>query len=404
MLYFKYVGRTERGFLKRGTIQSKSRNQAIIDLRAKGIQPREVTETKPTIFNKDISIGFNSVKQQDFIIYCRQFATLIRAGISILDATNILAHQTDSKGLSKVLQEVEDEIREGRSFSDAIAHHPKVFPPIFIHMIQAGEMTGNLDDTLDRLATYFEKQYNLKKKIQSTLAYPVILVFVIIAVVIFLMLSIIPNFTSMFEQFGSELPVITQWVVNMSNFIRESWWIALLCVVGIIGTFTYFFKQNKSFHYSVHAALLKTPIFGSLLQKAAIARMTRTLSSLFSSSVPILQSLGIVEKVVGNPVIGKVILEARDNLESGNSLSEPLKQSWVFPPLVAHMTAIGEETGSLDFMLEKIADFYEEDVDRTVDTLQSLIEPIMIIALAVVVGFIVLSIMIPMLSIFTEIN
>src|SRR5690625_213081 len=217
MLYFKYVGRTERGFLKRGTIQSKSRNQAIIDLRAKGIQPREVTETKPTIFNKDISIGFNSVKQQDFIIYCRQFATLIRAGISILDATNILAHQTDSKGLSKVLQEVEDEIREGRSFSDAIAHHPKVFPPIFIHMIQAGEMTGNLDDTLDRLATYFEKQYNLKKKIQSTLAYPVILVFVIIAVVIFLMLSIIPNFTSMFEQFGSELPVITQWVVNMRD-------------------------------------------------------------------------------------------------------------------------------------------------------------------------------------------
>src|SRR5690625_4639550 len=163
MLYFKYVGRTEKGFLKRGTIQSKSRQQAITELREKGIQPREVTETKPTILNKDLSIGTNSVKQHDFIIYCRQFATLIRAGVSILDATKILADQTDSKGLQKALNEVEEEIREGRSFSEAIANHAKIFPPIFVNMIRAGEMTGNLDDTLDRLASYFEKQYNLKK-------------------------------------------------------------------------------------------------------------------------------------------------------------------------------------------------------------------------------------------------
>lgn len=404
MQYFKYVGRTEKGYLKRGTIQSKSRNQAIIDLKAQGIQPRELTETKPSIFTTDISIGNNAVKHRDFIIYCRQFATLIRAGITIVDATNILAHQTDSKGLKKALLLVESELRDGRSFSEAVKSHPKIFPTIFVHMIEAGEMTGNLDETLDRLATYFEKQYNIRKKVQSTMAYPIVLTFVIIAVVIFLMLAIIPNFLSMFEQMGSELPFVTQLVVNISNFVQQSWWVLLSILLVVIGIFIYLYRQNKAFNYSVHVMLLRMPIFGQLLQKSAIARMSRTLASLFSSSVPILQALGIVAKVVNNPVIGKVVLEARENLESGQSLSEPLKKSWVFPPLVSHMTAIGEETGSLDYMLEKIADFYEEDVDRTVDTLRTLIEPLMIILLAGVVGFIVLSIMVPMLSIFTDFN
>ena len=404
MQYFKYVGRTEKGYLKRGTIQSKSRNQAIIDLKAQGIQPRELTETKPSIFTTDISFGNNAVKHRDFIIFCRQFATLIRAGITIVDATNILAHQTDSKGLKKALLLVESELRDGRSFSEAVKSHPKIFPTIFVHMIEAGEMTGNLDETLDRLATYFEKQYNIRKKVQSTMAYPIVLTFVIIAVVIFLMLAIIPNFLSMFEQMGSELPFVTQLVVNMSNFVQQSWWVLLSILLVVIGIFIYLYRQNKAFNYSVHVMLLRMPIFGQLLQKSAIARMSRTLASLFSSSVPILQALGIVAKVVNNPVIGKVVLEARENLESGQSLSEPLKKSWVFPPLVSHMTAIGEETGSLDYMLEKIADFYEEDVDRTVDTLRTLIEPLMIILLAGVVGFIVLSIMVPMLSIFTDFN
>src|SRR5690625_4243245 len=225
MQMYKYIRRTKKGIMKRGTIESTSRNQEIVALREIGISTREVIETKATIFNKNLSFGLGNVKHQHFVIYCRQFATLIRAGISIVDATNILAEQTESKGLKKVLKEVQSEIREGRSFSDAIREHSKVFPPIFINMIRAGDMTGNLDETLDRLATYFEKQYNLKKKVQSTLAYPVILVFVIVAVVIFLMVSIVPNFTSMFEQFGSELPLITQWVVKISDFIRYSWWI-----------------------------------------------------------------------------------------------------------------------------------------------------------------------------------
>lgn len=404
MPVYKYVGRSMRGAVKRGTIESDNRNQAIKQLREKGITPREVSETKATIFNKSISFGGKKVKQQHFVVYCRQFATLIRAGISIVESTRILAEQTESKALANALRDVETEIRGGVAFSDAVEKHGKIFPEIFVNMVRAGELTGNLDDTLDRLASYFEKQYNLKKKIQSTMAYPIVLIILIVAVVIFLMLSIVPNFTSMFEQFGGELPAITKFVVMVSDWIRSLWWLGLLIVAGTTSAFLFLYQSNKEFNYSVHVALLKMPIFGKLLQKAAIARMTRTLSSLFASSVPILQALDIVEKVAGNPVIGKVVRESRDNLEKGSPLSDPLKKSWVFPPLVSQMTAIGEQTGSLDYMLGKIADFYEDEVERSVDALKSLIEPIMIVTLAVVVGFIVLSIMIPMFTIFTEVQ
>ncbi|TXL62474.1 type II secretion system F family protein [Cerasibacillus terrae] len=402
MAVFKYTGRNKKGALKRGTIESKSRNEAIAELKKKEISLREIKETKATIFNKDLSIGGNSVKNRDFVIYCRQFATLIRAGVSIVESTHILAAQTESKALRKTLIEVEEDIREGQSYSDVTEKYPKVFPALFVNMIRAGEMTGSLDESLDRLAKYYEKQYKLKKKVQSTMTYPIILLVLIVGVVIFMMLSIVPNFVDMFEQFEGELPAITRLVVSMSEFIQNLWWLGLLVLILSVTAFLFFYKNNKVFHYSIHVFLLKMPIFGKLLQKASIARMTRTLSSLFVSSVPILQALAIVEKVVGNPVIGKVVNEAKANLEKGSPLSEPFEKSWVFPPLVSQMTAIGEQTGSLDYMLEKIADFYEDDVDRTVDSLQSLIEPLMIVTLAVVVGFIVLSIMIPMFTVFTE--
>ncbi|MBO1003377.1 type II secretion system F family protein [Pseudogracilibacillus auburnensis] len=404
MLMYKYVGRTKKGLLKKGTIEGSSRSDVIAQLRGKEISPREITETKATIFNKDISIGRNSVKNEHFVIYCRQFATLIRAGVTIVEATNILRDQTESKGLKKVLGEVERDIKGGIAFSDAVEKHPKAFPTLFANMIRAGEMTGNLDETLDRMATYFEKQHSLKKKIQSTLAYPIVLSVLIFIVVIFLMVFVIPQFTIIYEQFGGGLPSITLFVLKISEMIQHLWWLLIFILAVVIALTMFLFRKNHQFHYIVHSGLLKMPIFGKLLQKAAIARMTRTLSSLFSSAVPILQALAIVAKVVNNPVISKVILESRGSLESGGTLSEPLSAHWVFPPLVHQMTEIGEKTGTLDYMLEKIADFYEEDVDRTVDTLKSLIEPVMIVILAFVVGFIVAAIMIPMFSVFTEIQ
>jgi len=404
MLHYKYIGRAKDGSLKRGRMEGRSKNDVIRKLRDQGISPREVNETKPSIFERDLNIGGNRVKSEDFVIYCRQFATLIRAGITIVEATDILSQQTESKLLKKTLQEVEDDITGGIAFSDAIEAYPNVFPALFVNMIRAGEMTGNLDETLDRMAAYYEKQHTLQKKVRSTLAYPLILTTLIIGVVIFLMVVIIPQFTQIYDSIGGELPGITVAVIKLSDILQKFWWLLLIFLAIIIGGFIFLYRTNEQVNYSFHLFLLKLPIFGPLMQKAAIARMTRTLSSLFSSAVPILEALDIVSRVVENPVISRVVLESKDSLEAGGSLSEPLEEHWVFPPLVHQMTATGERTGTLDYMLEKVADFYEEDVDRTVETLRSMIEPLMIVLLAVVVGFIVAAIMIPMLSVFTEIQ
>ena len=401
MAIYKYVGRTRKGTIKKGTIEAINKTSAVAKLREMGISPREITEAKGLLY-KEISIGA-PVKQQDFVIYCRQFATLIRAGVSIVDSTNILSRQTESKALAKVLQDVEERLRSGMAFSDAVAEHPKVFPPIFINMVRAGETTGTLDESLDRLASYLEKQYDLKKKVQSTLAYPAVLFTVIIAVAAFIMLTIVPSFENMFASFDTELPAITKAVMGVSKFLQQSWWLVFLLLIAFVLIFQILMKANQNFHYYVHVALLKMPIFGKLLQKSALARMSRTLASMVTSSVPILEALTMVEKVVGNPVLGRVILEARDYLERGERLSEPLRKSWLIPPLVTQMVAIGEETGQLDFMLEKIADFYEAEVDRNVDALKSLIEPVLILILAVVVGTIILAVMVPMFTFYQRV-
>ncbi|UOE93312.1 type II secretion system F family protein [Alkalihalobacillus sp. LMS39] len=398
---FKYSGKSRKGERKQGRVEAKSKNQAIAVLREQGIMAFELHEVKQSVLQKDIQIG-KQVKNYDFVVYCRQFATLIRSGITIVDATKILAEQTESKGLKKVLFTVDSELREGTAFSDAVEKHPKIFPPIFVNMIRAGEATGNLDETLERLATYFEKQHTIKSKIQSALSYPIVLSVITVAVVVFLMTFVIPRFIDMFADLGAELPWITVAVIATSEIISSFWWLVLLILLIVVTAFIVAKKRSKAFQYTVSTITFRLPIFGKLLQKAAIARMTRTLASLFSSSVPILQSLTIVERVVNNPVMGKVVLQARDSLEQGNSLTAPLKESWIFPPLVTQMIAIGEETGSLDLMLSKVADFYEEEVDRSVDTLKSLIEPIMVVVLAGVVGFIVLAVFIPMFSLFDQ--
>lgn len=398
MTVFRYSGRSKTGALKKGIIDATNKKVAIEKLRAQGINARELEESK-SILHKDLAIGGN-VKHQDFVIYCRQYATLIRAGVSIVEATRILGSQSKSKPLKKALEQVEEDIRGGLSFSDAATKHPKVFPPLFVNMMRSGEATGNIDNTLERLAMTFEKSYNIKKKVQSTMTYPAVLMVITIAVTFFLMIFIVPTFVGMFEDLGGEMPALTLFILKISDFLIVYWWLILVVVIAAIVGFRMAYKGNKQFNYSVNLLLLRIPVFGPLLQKNVIARMTRTLSSLFSSAVPILQALTIVEKVVGNPVVGKVVLEARESLESGSTLSAPLEKSWIFPPLVTQMTAIGEKTGSLDYMLEKIADFYEDEVDRTVDTLKSLIEPLMIVFLAAVVGTIVMAIMMPMFAMY----
>lgn len=398
MTIFRYSGRTKTGAPKKGIIEAPNKKVAMEKLRAQGINARELQESN-SILHKDIAFG-TKVKHQEFVIYCRQYATLIRAGVPVVEATHILGEQTRSKPLKRALMQVEEDIRNGMAFSDAAGKHPKVFPLLFVNMMRAGEATGNVDDTLDRLASTLEKQYNIKKKIQSAMTYPAILSLLTLVVGMFLMVFIVPTFMDAFKEMNLEMPLITVIVVGISDWLIQFWYLVILGLLVLVVGLHYFYKNNKEFHYAANVFLLRMPIFGQLLQKDIIARMTRTLSTLFSSSVPILQALTIVEKVGGNPVMGKVVLEARDNLEKGGTLSEPLEKSWLFPPLVTQMTSIGEKTGSLDYMLEKIADFYEEEVNRAVDTMKSLIEPLMIVVLALVVGVIVAAIFLPMFQLY----
>jgi type IV pilus assembly protein PilC len=402
MPQFKYQGRDVHGRKQRGVITGISKREAILKLREKGIKVIEINEVPETLLNKEITFG-KPVKLQDFAIYLRQFATLLKAGVSVVESTRILASQTESKALKKALADVEEELRAGKPLSVATAKHKRIFPPMFVNMIKAGEAGGNMDETLERLADHFEKVHRTRQKVISALAYPFFVGIVAIIVVIFLLVAVVPTFVQMFADFGAELPAITKFVLKASEVMQEYWWLVILGIIILYVLFLLLKKQKESKYYLDYIAL-RMPIFGKMLQKAALARMTRTLSSLFSSSVPILQALAIVENVVENEVIAKVLRQSRHSLERGQSLTEPMKKHWVFPPLVTQMIAIGEETGSLDAMLAKVADFYEAEVETATDRLKSLIEPIMIVFLAGIVGTIVTSILVPMFEIFNQIQ
>ncbi|MEH7439887.1 type II secretion system F family protein [Neobacillus drentensis] len=399
MARFKYSGRDRKG-KSQGTIIAASKREAMVKLRDDGIRVIEINELPETLLTKEITIG-KPVKLQHFVIYLRQFSTLIKAGVSIVEATSILAFQTGSKALKKALLNVEQELREGNPLSEAVSNHKKIFPPMFINMVRAGEVSGNLDETLERLADHFEKQHFTRQKIVSAIAYPLVVGIIAIMVVIFLLVAVVPTFVTMFADMGGELPAITRFVLAVSGFMQSFWWLVVIIVTLFI-VFITALNSNNGTKYYLDVILLKMPIFGNLLQKAALARMVRTLSSLFSSSVPILQAMSIVEKVVENEVLARVIQESRDSLEKGRSMTEPMQKHWAFPPLVTQMIAIGEETGALDAMLSKIAEFYEKEVEAGTDRLKSLIEPLMIVVLAGLVGTIVLAIMVPMFSMFDQ--
>ncbi|HJV17668.1 MAG TPA: type II secretion system F family protein [Bacillales bacterium] len=399
MARFKYAGRDRHG-KRQGTINASSKRDAMLKLKEEGIRIIEISEVPETFLTKEISIG-NLVKLQHFVIFLRQFATLLKAGVTVVDATAILAAQTESKHLRKALLDIEQELREGNPLSDAVAKHKKIFTSMFINMVRAGEVGGNMDETLERLATHFEKQHYTRQKIISALSYPLVIGFLAILVVTFLLVFVVPTFVQMFADLGGELPAVTRFVLAASGFMESFWWLIMLGIVSII-VLVMILRGNKETKYYLDYLMLRIPIFGKILQKAALARMMRTLSSLFSSSVPILQAMSIVEKVVENEVMAKVIQQSRLSLEKGDSMTEPMKKHWAFPPLVTQMIVIGEQTGALDAMLAKIADFYEKEVELGTDRLKALIEPLMIVFLAGIVGTIVTAIMLPMFEMFNQ--
>ncbi|MFJ5621767.1 type II secretion system F family protein [Peribacillus loiseleuriae] len=402
MPVFHYKGRDRTGRKKQGKMTADTRKEAVARLRETGIAVTSIDELKGILY-KEISFGRNKVKNRDFIMYLHQFSTLIKAGISVVEATKILAEQTSSKVLRKTLENIVQSLEEGNPYSEGAEKQRNVFPPLFTNMMRAGEAGGNLEEVLERMAVYFEKQYQTRQKVQSALMYPATVGGLSVVIIIFMLTTVVPTFANMFASFGSELPFFTKLVLNLGGFFERFWWVFLLLAVGLYALIRYL-RSNSETKYYLDYWLLRMPIFGQLIQKAEIARMTRTLSSLFKSSVPILQSLTMVEKILGNQVLTKVIKQSRNSIEKGESMAIPMEKHWAFPPMVTQMITVGEKSGTLDVMLERVADFYEMEVDNATNQMKALIEPFLIIFLAVIVGGIVAAIAIPMFTIFNKIQ
>jgi type IV pilus assembly protein PilC len=397
---FAYSGKTLTGQVAKGEIEAANLAQANATLRRQQIVPSSLSKKKSGLAAlNDIQIpGFEQkVKVKEIVIFTRQFATMIDAGLPLVQCLDILANQQDNKQFQKVLLDVKSRVEEGSTFADALRKHPKVFDDLFVNLVAAGEVGGILDTILNRLSGFMEKAEKLKGKIKGALTYPTAVIVIAMIVVTGLLLWVVPIFDDMFKGFGSALPVPTQIIVNMSNALKSYWYLIFGSMAAIIIGLKQFYKSKKGKRV-MDAIFLKMPVFGDLLRKTAVARFTRTLGTMLASGVPILEALEIVAKTAGNVVIEEAIMEARSSLSEGKTLAEPLAATKVFPGMVTQMITVGESTGSMDTMLNKIADFYEDEVDASVDTLTALIEPMLMAFLGVVVGGLVIALYLPIFS------
>ncbi len=399
---FVYKVRDRTGKIISGAIEADSQIAVASKLRSMGYIVVNISEKKEGLsFSLPVK---RKVKAKDLTVFARQFATMINSGVSITKSLSILADQTESQALANIVLQLQKDVEGGLSLSEALSKHSKIFPPLFINMVRAGEAGGVLDEVLLRIAEHFEKEQGLKSRIKSALAYPVA-IFSFSVVLVFIMITfIVPIFVGMFATLGGELPLPTKILLAMSNFIRGIGGLFLLGgVIGFIFGYRSFTATEKG-RFLVDKVKLHLPVFGSLTQKMAIAKFTRTFGTLISSGVPILQALDIVADTAENAVVTKSVREARASIKEGETISAPLSSSGVFPPMVVQMIAVGEETGALDSMLKKIADFYDEEVSSTVDTLTSLIEPFMMLFLGLTIGGIVISLYMPMFKVVTLIK
>lgn len=403
MAIFQYEGKLLNGKRKKGRITALSLREAKEKLRQESILVTELAELESTGLNKEVNLLPERVKIEHLIMYVRQFATLIRAGVPIVRATSILRVQTESKVLKKTLSQIEDDLREGIAYSEAIKKHPRVFSNFFSSMALAGEASGNLEEALDQIGLQLQKQYDVKRKVISALTYPLVVSIVAIGVVAFLMVNVVPTFASIFGQLGGELPLITRIVVAVSDFVAAYWWLIFGGAILALLIFTWMLKRDKE-RYVIDGLLLKMPIFGPIVLKSQIALLTRSLAVLLQAAVPILTAIEITEKIVSNRVIRKGLGQARNMMAQGIPLHEPLERNDSFPPLMTQMIAVGEESGDLDSMLNEVAEFYETEVETTTDRLKSIIEPLLIVVLASIVGVIVIAIVVPMFQIYGDIQ
>lgn len=401
MATYEYMAVDKGGKQKKGTMDAQTPERVKEFLKNEGLIPISVKEQ--SFLNKDISIGAKKVKARDMSVFCKQFASIMQAGVTIISALQMLSEQTENKTLREAVKSVQIDVEKGESLASAMRNQKEVFPPILIHMVEAGEASGSLDIAFERLSVQFEKQAKVNGLVKRSLAYPIVIVLVAIAVVIVMLVVVFPQFEEMFASLDSELPAITKLVQSMSNFVQSFWW--LLAMIGaaiVLGIRTYGKTENGQILFSKIA--LNAPMFGNLTIKSSSATLTRTLSTLLAAGISLVDAVEIVSKVISNAIVRSALENSVEEIQRGVPLSVPLEQSEVFPPMVYHMTRIGEETGNVEEMLSKIADYYEEEVENATAALTSMLEPLIIILLGGLVMFILLSIYLPILSMYSAVE
>ncbi|MEP7120636.1 MAG: type II secretion system F family protein [Byssovorax sp.] len=398
MAEFVWEAKGRAGDIRKGTMEAENEMAVQNRLRAQQLNPTRVKKKGIDLKNLSFSLG-SGVTATDLVKFIRQFATMIDAGLPLVQCLEILSNQEPNKIFQAALKDIKSTVEQGATFSDALRRHPKIFDDLFVNLVQAGEVGGILDTILTRLAVYIEKRVKLARQVRGALAYPSAVIVILIVVVFVLMTFVIPAFEGMFAEFGSKdaLPALTKMVIAISKGFVGYLPLIILGGIGAVVGATYFYRNPRG-KKLVHKTMLKLPIIGNVLQKIAVARFTRTLGTLLASGVPILDALDIVAKTAGNVVIEEGLMYARARISEGKNMAEPLAEIKVFPGMVVQMVAVGEQTGALDTMLNKIADFYEEEVDVAVSALTSLLEPLLMVVVGAVVGVVLVSMYLPIFS------
>ena len=387
-----WEGKDSKGQKTQGETMGKSVALVKADLRRQGVNPTKVRKKPKPLFGGG---GKTKITPADISIFARQLATMMDSGVPIVQSFEIIGKGHENKGMSDLLNAVKNDIEGGTTLSDALAKHPLYFDELFCNLVQAGEHAGILDSILDKIATYKEKTELIKSKIKKAMTYPIAIMVVAGIITIILLIFVIPQFEQLFSGFGADLPAMTKFVVAMSEWMQEWWWALLGVIFGVIKIASEAKKRSKKFNIFLDRALLKAPVIGSILHKAAIARYARTLSTMFAAGVPLVEAMDSVSGAVGNIVYREAVIKMRDEVSTGTQINVAMKQTNLFPHMVVQMTAIGEEAGSVDTMLSKVADFYEQEVDDSVDNMTALLEPIIMAFLGVVIGGLVIAMYLP---------
>lgn len=397
---FNYRARDTAGKLISGTLEAPHRGIVADKLRAMGYFVVSINEEKSRQqdeLNFDILDKFKRVRSTDIVIFNNQLATMISSGLTLVTSLNILSQQVENKKLQQVIMKVRDDVEAGASFSSALEKHPQVFSALFVNMIGAGETGGALEEILRRLARFAEQSEEVRNNVKTALTYPALIIVVALSVVLFLVVGVFPKFEALFKTMDIPLPLPTQILLGISHFLTTKWYF-IVVIAGVLFFFFFRYRKTPAGKYNIDLFTLKIPVFGLIIKKATISRFARTLGTLINSGVPILQSLRIVETTVGNSAMAKIVATVSENVNRGESMANPLRDNLIFPPMVGHMVSVGEESGTLDTILNKIADFYDGEVDGMVKRLSSIIEPILLIFIGGIVGLIALSLFLPMFS------